>query len=75
LGILMASVIYITMCKRNKFLSVPVTSDICGHLNAKCHAMMLMAKLLIISVTYDTSQNKLSDTIMHLTLIAMNSVV
>jgi hypothetical protein len=38
------------------------------HLNAKCHEMTLMLKLLIISVNQLAPQNRVSDIIMHKTL-------
>ena len=34
-----------------------------------------MVKLLIVSVTYDTPQNRLSDIITHMTLYTINNVV
>ena len=39
-----------------------------------CDGVKLMMKLLIISVTYRMPQNKVSDTIMHVTLNTINGV-
>ena len=41
-------------------------------MNAKCHEVMLMVKLSVISVTWHTFQNRVSDTIMHVKLNTRN---
>jgi hypothetical protein len=46
-----------------------------AHLNAKCHEVTLIVKLLIISVTQHTPQNKASGTITHVTLNTIIGVV
>ena len=42
--------------------------DILEHTNAKCDKVTLMVTVLIISVTWHTTQNRISDTILHVTL-------
>ena len=39
------------------------------------HEVTLIMKILIISVTYHTPQNRVSDTSMHVTLNTINNVV
>ena len=43
-------------------------------MNAECHEMTLMVKLLIFSVTQHTSQTRVIHTIMHVTLNTVNNV-
>ena len=43
--------------------------------NAKCHEVTLMVKSLVIIVTYHTPQNRVIDTIIHVTLNTINNIV
>ena len=46
-----------------------------AHLNTKCREVTLVMKLLIINVTQNMPQNRVSDTITHVTLNTMNGGV
>jgi DNA replication protein DnaC len=45
------------------------------HLNAKCHALTLMVKLLIIDEIYHLPQNRVNDIVTQVILNAKNIVV
>ena len=45
-----------------------------AHLNAKCHEVTLVMKLMTTNVTYRTPQNWVCDTITHVTLNIINCV-
>ena len=45
------------------------------HLNAKCHEVALIVKLLITSVTWHTPQNRVSGGITHVTLTTIKKCI
>ena len=49
--------------------------DINEHTDSKCHEVTPIMKFLFISATQHTPQNRVSDTIMHVTLNTINGVI
>ena len=59
----------------NKNIERTLAKILVPALEVKCHKVTLKMKLLIISVTLNTPQNMVRNTITHVTLNTMNGVV
>jgi hypothetical protein len=70
------SCVYVSMCKRKILLSIQNMKILVSALERQVdHEVTLMVKLLIKRVTYQSSPNRISDTIMHVTLNTINNVI